>query len=1028
MLHIYNASAGSGKTYTLAHEYLRLLLQDTQATDDKRLPHSRILAVTFTKKATAEMKERILYELYLLSKTPEKSQHWGALLQELGISSHEIQQRASHLLIGILQDYSRFSISTIDGFFQQVIRTFAHELGLSATYDLSLDGEEMIQEAVDEIYKRIREEHSEDKELIQWMIEFIQKNIDDDHKWNPNDTIKLFSKQLLREQLTIRMPELQKIFDDKDFMRKYRSTLQSICQTTEEQVAALLYQANCIFQQEVEEKWNKHILTAFKKSPAEWLKGEMGATFNNVIADPIKIITKSKTTKAEQTYFLDLYNQKLEPIFQQINDICASSAAKDYVTAKEILPHLYTLGILQDVAKQIETTNRNIGRLPISETNQLVNQIIDGQEAPFIYERYGQYFRHYMIDEFQDTSALQWKNFTPLIHESESYQVDNLIVGDVKQSIYRFRNSDWSLLKHIPEQFSNHLSYCMPNNWRTAPVIIQENEKLMQAFSNHVAGNICERYDQDNLGTDIAYIFHPDYMHQEPAKTDDGYFHMQFFKDNNAEEQALEQLHIQLQALQQEGIDLKRVTMLVRYTSQAALLAQFLINHGYNVQSSEGLQIGSHPVIQLLINLLKQEDKTIEPIHEAYIRQRYGELTEEQQIGILHAQQLPLYEQVQQLIDLLQLSQQKDVTPYLTAFQDTIYQFTKSRVANRKAFLEFWERKGKNKTIAAPQTADAIRIMTIHSSKGLEFDIVFIPFFTWEITKTRQNDIIWCEPQTPPFNQLPLVAVHPSKNLLNSHFRNEYIQEQIAQSIDNLNLTYVAITRPKYRLYIYAQLTRKTSGSVGAAVYALYQDLLNDQLTYCVPQSGEPAPLPPLKEEQTLTYPAEYISQPINQRLILRSRAEDDFAQDTPLATVDLGILMHLWLSRIRTWQDAEPALLRLVREGQVTDNQANEMRQQLTQLQALIQRHNHNDWFTNTYRILAEQDIITPAGNMQRPDRVMIKDNHAIVIDYKFGQEQPKSHLEQVRDYMLLLQQMGYTTEGHIIYVALQTIHSIPQ
>lgn len=164
MLHIYNASAGSGKTYTLAHEYLRLLLQDTQATDDKRLPHSRILAVTFTKKATAEMKERILYELYLLSKTPEKSQHWGALLQELGISSHEIQQRASHLLIGILQDYSRFSISTIDGFFQQVIRTFAHELGLSATYDLSLDGEEMIQEAVDEIYKRIREEHSEDKD------------------------------------------------------------------------------------------------------------------------------------------------------------------------------------------------------------------------------------------------------------------------------------------------------------------------------------------------------------------------------------------------------------------------------------------------------------------------------------------------------------------------------------------------------------------------------------------------------------------------------------------------------------------------------------------------------------------------------------------------------------------------------------------------------------------------------------------------------------------------------------------------
>ena len=1026
MLHIYNASAGSGKTFTLAREYLRMLLRDTQHGDDKRLPHSRILAVTFTKKATAEMKERILYELFVLSTTPTQSDHWEALHEDLKLNPLQMQQRARLLLVGILQDYTRFSVSTIDGFFQQVIRTFAKELDLSATYDLSMDGEEMVQEAVDEIFKRIRKDDSADKELLDWMTEFIQKNIDDDHQWNPNQSIKQFSKQLLKEQLIVRMPKLQQVFSDKDFMRHYRTQLLQICQEKEQQVATLLQQAIRIFQTQETEKWNRHILTAFNKTHIEWLRNNIGTTFFSVLADPSKIITKSKTTKAEQQFLLNIYEQQLAPIFQSLNDICTGIPAMDYVTAKEVLTNLYTLGILQDVAKQIETTNRTIGRLPISETNLLVNQIIDEQESPLIYERYGQYFRHYMIDEFQDTSALQWQNFAPLIQESESYQADNLIVGDVKQSIYRFRNSDWSLLKNIPNEFPYHRDYTMPYNWRTAPVIIEENEKLMQQLSSHIAGNICEKYNQDDLGTDIYYIFDPKYMHQKPAKKTSGYFHMQFLEGKDAEEQTLNTLHQQLQDLQQEGIDLKRVTLLVRYSNQAALLARFLISQGYNVQSSEGLQIGSHPTIQLLINLLKQEGETIDPISKKYIQQNFGTFTEQQYVAIRLAQQMPLYEQVQHLIYTLQLAQQEGVAPYLTAFLDTIYQFTKSRVADRKAFLEYWERKGRNKTIAAPQTANAIRIMTIHSSKGLEFDIVFIPFFTWEVTKTRATDIIWCEPKTAPFNQLPLVAVHPSKSLLQSHFRQEYIQEQIAQAIDNLNLTYVAVTRPRYRLYIYSQLNRSTTGSMATEVYALYKHLLNDQLTYRIPADGEPAPLPPLNEESTESLPAAYTYVPVNNRLTLRSRAEDDFAEQTPLATVDLGILMHLWLSHIRTWDDAEPTLNRLIRNGQVTEQQSVELRQQLNQLQALIDCEHHNDWFAGQYTILAEQDILTPSGNMHRPDRVMINGNHAIIIDYKFGLEQPASHLEQVRDYMALLQQMGYTTEGHIIYNALQTIHTV--
>lgn len=1026
MLSIYNASAGSGKTFTLTLEYIKMLLNDKQPHDNKSLPHSRILAVTFTKKATAEMKERILKELYIMSTTPEKSDYAKEILKTSGDkwTLEKLKLQAQKLLIDILQDYSRFSISTIDSFFQQVIRTFARELGLSATYDLSLDGEEMIQDAVDEIFKRIRENKDEDKDLVKWMIDFIQNNIEEDNKWNPNKTIKLFSKQLLQEQVMRRMDDLQKAFEDKNFMRQYRSQLQKICLDTEQQVKQLLQQASSILASE--EGWNKDIYPACQKSPEIWLKGEQGKTFFNIIENSTKIINKSKTTKAQQEILLNLYTQQLEKIFLQLFQICTGNIAKDYLTAKEILPNLYSLGILQDVSKQIETTNRNIGRLPISEINQLLHQIIEDQDAPFIYERIGQYFHHYMIDEFQDTSALQWENFLPLIQENESYNRDNLIVGDVKQSIYRFRNSDWSLLRDIPALFAKSQVIPMPQNWRTAHVIIEENEKLMEDFSKHIANKLNTQFNQNTVGNDIAYIFDKDSMHQKAAKDRSGYFHLQFFEGNDAEDQTLNNLHLQLQALQAEGIDLKRVTLLVRFGEQAAILAKYLIEKGYTVQSSEGLKIGAHPIIKILICLLKQQGHSLDPIDKAYIQEHYGTLTEKQHEGIIHAQQLPLYEQVQMLIDTLQLAQQQHIAPYITSFLDLIYQFTKNRVADRQSFLDYWERKGQNKTIPSSLSTDSIRIITIHSSKGLEFDIVFIPFFTWEVTKSRDNDIIWCEPKTAPFNQLPLVAVHPSKALLQSHFKNEYIQEQLSQAIDNLNLTYVAITRPKYRLYIYGQINRRTTNSVGAEVFSLYKQKLNDQLIYRVPDVDIPDPLPPLDDDDTHTLPATYVQEPIDSRLTLRSRTEDDFEEDAPLAMVDLGILMHLWLSHINTWKDAEPTLKRLILQGQVTQQQALELQKQLQQLQTLIQRENHSDWFSNQYTILSEQDIITLSGNIQRPDRVMISGNHAIVIDYKFGYEQPLSHLEQVRDYMLLLNQMGYTAEGHIIYVALNKIHSI--
>lgn len=1030
MLSIYKASAGSGKTFTLTREYLRILLRAPFHSFDRRLPHTHILAVTFTKKATAEMKERILRELYVLANTPEKSDYLASFLSDsaIGLNTQQIQQKAQKLLIGILQDYSHFSVSTIDGFFQQVIRSFARDLGLSATYDLSLDGEEMVKQAVDDIFLRVKNAKEDNQEIMDWLLEFIKMNLDEEQKWNPNATVKDFSKALLKEQLMRRMDQIQQAFSDKQLIRSYKKQLQQIRTNSEQRVALLLQQALNIFA--TEEGWSKNIVDAFNKHPKLWLTGGEGKTFYKILDKPEAVYVKSATSKQQQQHLLSIYHNQLAPIFAELYDIIHSDILTDYTTAGLILPHLYTLGIIQDVDKQIQATNQQLGCLPISETNKLVHQIIDGQDSPFIYERIGQYFHHYMIDEFQDTSALQWENFSPLIYESESMNRDNLVVGDVKQSIYRFRNSDWHMLHHLHEAFPHCQQPKMGANYRTAPIVVQENEMLLQRYSQWVADQIDTLTQDTTTAEDIRHMYSPEQMNQEPKKSYKGYFHMRFFAGKDATEQRLEALQQQLQSLQKEGIDLSRVTLLTRKNEEVALLYQFLIQHNYQVQSSEGLLLDNNPIIQLLIRLLMQESKEIDPISEAFIARIFGTLTNEQRNDIFRTRQLPLYEQVQALIEQLRLHTQKDNMPYLIAFQNVIYEFSKNRVADRQSFLTYWERKKEKLCIAAPQTSNAIRIMTIHSSKGLEFDIVIIPFFRWPIMRLTYKNTLWCSPNKAPFNTLPLVAVKAEKNILRSHFAKDYMDEVVAQYTDFLNLTYVALTRPRYRLYLYGDMcsyTQKGTPSIqniGHLISHLYKDELDEQLCYSILPEGDTAlsPLPNDKEKQeqeTIVLEASYRSTPINERLILRSRSEDDFATDAPLEAIDLGILMHQWMGHIHVWDDAEPALQRMMRQGLVTQQQATEMRQQLAQLQQLVAQEQHSDWFTHQYRVLREHDIICPMGNTQRPDRVMLRNQHAIVIDYKFGQQQTRSHYQQVRDYMHLIQQMGYSTEGYIIYVA---------
>ena len=688
-------------------------------------------------------------------------------------------------------------------------------------------------------------------------------------------------------------------------------------------------------------------------------------------------------------------------------------------------------------------TNQQIGRVPISDVNMLIHEVIDGQETPFIYERMGQYLHHYMIDEFQDTSSLQWQNFYPLICEAEGKGGDNLIVGDVKQSIYRWRNSDWKLLNGVHSEFTDVKQPPMIDNWRSAKLLIQENEQLIGQYAQWVAQYFAhEGWNEESPLANMAMsIYHPDAIHQEAQKDYPGVFQLQFI-DAKAEdliEQTLQAVDQQLQALREEGWEWNNIAMLVRRGDDAELLARYLIEKGYPVESAEGMRIQSHPAVQLLVALMQHHVQPTNEVVQYAIRTLHAPFTEKQTAAINKALTMPLYEAVQALITALELSKQAGALPYLTAFQDQVYQFTQKRVSDIASFLEYWEKKAPKATIPSSPVINAIRILTIHSSKGLEFDVVMLPFLNWDIQRTHMGEIFWCQPQTEPFNQMPLVAVPLSSKLLKTHFKKEYINEIISQYIDNLNLTYVAFTRPKMRLYAYGQMYATTKDNkpqiskISHLLSYLYDQVIaensllsQEENVYTYTQADADQTREPDDPQKNKTREAAYISSPIGNRLILRSRAEDDFAADTPLETIDLGILMHEWLEHIHTWQDAQPAIDCMVAQGRITPTQLPIMQQLLQDLQQLLIREGKEHWFTHSCTVHNEMDILSTTGKTQRPDRIMIDGNRATIIDYKFGQEHPRTYQEQLRNYTLLLQQMGYSVEAYIVYVALQKIERI--
>ena len=913
MLDIYKASAGSGKTYTLTHRYIDMLLAHPS---DPR-PHSHILAVTFTKKATAEMKHRII--------------------DELNKAGDNTEQR--RVLINILQDYTHFAVSTIDGFFQLVVRLFARELGLPALFNLTLDTNEVVNEAVDQLtFKGYNE----------WLRDYVRDNIRSGKNWNPKENIRTISQYLMTEEVHQLLPLIQDQLDDVCFMRAYKSRLQ-------------------------------------------------------------------EAESAEK---------------------CKPKKEQDF-TASIVLAHLNELGTLSAIARQIEETNKEQNRLPISDINHLLLRITQSIDAAFVYEKLGTRYHHFMIDEFQDTSALQWLNFMPLIVESNANGHANLIVGDVKQSIYRWRNSDWKLLAtEVEKQIADHRLPPMDTNYRSSAVVVNANNDIFERYLDWAANHLDEDLKSLNESS-RSTILRDSYstLRQKPHSTEPGYVHLEFFpvaKRNEANEAALDRLPAIIDDLIKRHIPMKEIAIIVRFGREAQEVARFLIEHNYPIQTAEGLLLASHPVIEIIVCLLSltltPEDTLIKARLQLALNKIQGELHTQQE-GL---EVLPLYDLVQSIIDEYHLADVPGAIPYLTTFQDLVYSFVTTSPAHVASFLDYWHQRESSATIPA-SSAEAISITTIHKAKGLEWQAVIIPFCSWPYAKSKldSDKLLWIDtrnlstPHSSLYKELSLLPIQFTKNLLNSDFKEAYADELLSLYLDNLNLTYVAFTRAKNELYVFGQdvhsVARKSPyPSVDYILSELYPEGLEmgEKQSFVSKQR--------LMSESscsdgTTILNAIYHSEELGDRLRLRTRVLQN--ETDQLDIRDLGIVMHDWLAEITVPEDKERSLQKLIAAGQVREADLPDLTQRMEDFLSFADQY---DWFKPHEQVLCEKDILLPSGHTQRPDRVMIDGKRAVIIDYKFGSEHKQTYQEQVRDYVSYFESMGYTTEGYIVYVTLQKVDKV--
>ena len=1077
-LTVYKASAGSGKTFTLAREYMTLVIDNPYA-------YRTILAVTFTNKATEEMKLRILGQLYgIAHHLPESDQYLNQIHEALPhLSESQIRKNAEAALRLLIHNYNYFHVQTIDTFFQSVLRNLARELDLTANLRIGLNDYQVEQQAVDELIESLEDT---DK-LLFWIMEYIKENIADDKGWNVIGQIKSFGEHIFRDYYKENANKLSERMAEDGFFEGFKEKMKNIKKKAKEQfdeIAASFFDALEEGGYSADDLSGKTrgIWSYFNKIKNGKYSDDdlLNLTFTKCMESPDNWVKK-----ADVKNHTDLYQQVssvLYPILQ-FSEQHRPTLVKMYKSADLTVKHLNQLRLLGSIDKKVRTMNQEANRFLLSDTQTLLHSLIQDSDSPFIFEKIGTQLNHVMIDEFQDTSTIQWKNFKVLLEETMSREdAGNLIVGDVKQSIYRWRSGDWRLLNNIESEFINPKKQLdietLDTNYRSDRNVIDFNNAFFVEAAKQEYENLKEAMPEEAQQLLNAYA---DVEQKVPAnKRAQGYVEIKLLKTQEDEDTADEstgkgkgermmQLCLEtVDKLVARGVPTNKIAILVRNNQTIQDIAEYFMNHSdYEMVSDEAFRLDASQAVQTLVTALHYLMHPNDDIARAtLLKYALTYLDSEELVTQLTSNrqeylEIPLLDLTERLFTEFRLGEVEDMkaqSAYVCAFYDKLNAFLADNSSDIEAFLQEWDANLHGKSIHCDGT-DGIRLLTIHKSKGLEYDHVIMPYCDWQLEK---SNTIWCTPQEEPYNELPLVPVDFSAGQMKqSIYEPDYHHEHLQNMVDNLNLLYVAFTRAGHNLYVFGK--RATQNYRSSII-----ELSLDQVAEKLKKAQEF--ISPLAEDQEVpveihglgtdsktsdivfTYGEPYIpkqkvvmemklnsnvftlpSEMMETEIIVSSKMPEfkqsnksrdlivgDEEEEQQKYYIKMGTVLHSLFSTIRTHDDIDGALKQLELDGVLYDENISKEKVR-EMIRKRLESDKVNDWFSDRWEIFNECSIISMnKGKMEvhRPDRVMKDENETIVVDFKFGKPRQEYH-DQVKGYMDLLSGMGHpNVKGYLWYV----------
>jgi ATP-dependent exoDNAse (exonuclease V) beta subunit len=1047
VLELYRASAGSGKTYTLVLKYLELVLKDPDT-------FKHVLGITFTNKAAAEMKERILLALKDLSKGEARKLE-NELQGKLPATRQNVKLHSSELLTQLLHNYSDFSLMTIDSFIHRVLRAFALEIGLPLTFSIELNYERLYTYVMERLINQV----GHDEFITRIILDFVHDRLREGKSWNIEGDIRKFVGELFNEKNIDWAKEVGEF--GPGLLEDYRRQLNA-------------YQGD--FLRKMRELGGKAIelIREAGLEVTDFSYGSNGSAGFFEVCRGLDERTLSIFELRKRFVKEEWYSKKApQDVKARIEALLAGGLAQtrqriievyqsDYpkaLTAHFMLETLYPTALLSQIKQLIEEYKTRHNVVPISEFNIKVYEIVKYSPVPFIYAVLGERFNHYLIDEFQDTSRMQWANLYPLVENALASGHKCLTVGDGKQAIYRWRGGDveimeWELKQgplgpYVKRDF-------LEDNWRSRQKIIHFNNKFFDGIRD-----ICA--PENPL---LAHIYHEASQFDREKKG--GLVSLQFIPETSRQEESDPMVFdcvnaIVKDCLEQGGYCFGDMAVLVRTKKEGRKIAEHLLEQGHRVLSPDSLVLARVPLIRFLIDVLTYLDNPGDRIARSCViyylclhqaknpmepttignfimtgEDRLFKVFPELEIFFRVRDfliRMPVYEVLEEVIRIFKLSESLDfnTAAYLQAFLNIVSGYSTEHNVDFSSFLDWWESNREEFALEVPETADAVTIMTIHKAKGLEFPVVIIPYADWKHELDRE---LWLNPDQEQLKlEPPLYIPMPIKRrkaLNKTLFEKELLKEAKKVEIDNVNLLYVAFTRAVDRLYIIARKEKTTTQKENNNHRSNVQ-LLRDKAVPLMETMTDLEDCYTLGDAQPkeITRPAEtdlkyeaaeqLLSNRWYDKISIRRKATEFWRFDREYLKEkrSWGILVHQVMARIAGAQDVEAAVKEVFHAGDIDANEQEELNRKL---QDIFEIETVKEWFDPKYRAFTESSIITDQGVL-RPDRVVIHKDHVIIVDFKTGQHR-KSHANQLQTYKQAIQQMGYhNVDAYILYIETKEI-----